>query len=407
MKMKILKISAIIICAFYIGFLSVSHATKIPYERDEISWYFHTKFFDEAFIKKNISSPLWYGYESFDHPQVSKYIYGAYLYAQNHDYFQLRDSLEAKYGRWAFYTNITSDEAITQTEFVPILHNLRTINLMTLPVIVILIYALFFQLSSSTIFSLAIVAILSTHPLFIYSTAIVTSDNHFLLFGLLAMYLYVRSIKSKHVFWIVSAAVASALATGSKLTGVFIAASIPLHESLRVAFAHIPLTVYFKRIGVFVTTLLLYWIFINPALYLRPLQGTWKYFSFRSFQSANIAYHVPTSALTTFKDKSDALVCTLFLHSCRDRFVNGSLTQVGILNIGLFALGLYFGFKQFFNKNNFIRYWLTLGYLFSMAYLTTLANYTNRYYILPQIIVFFIQMFGVWGLFHSLRVRRK
>lgn len=405
--MKNLRWFTLILCIAGIFITSVSRAKTIPFERDEISWYFHTKFFDEAFLKKDIFSPLWNGYESFDHPQISKYIYGAYLYLQDHNYSQVRDALEQKYGRWAFYTNITSDEAIADTEFVPILHNLRTLNVLTTTIILGLILVLFLQLTKSVIFSLLVTALSATHPLFVYSTAIVTSDNHLLLFGLLTIYTYLQSIKSKHPTWIILSAIFVALSIGSKLTGIFIFASVLLNELVQLVLKTTRVTTSIKRITLFVLVSALYWTAINPALFVRPFQGTWRYLSFRSFQSANIAYHVPEAGLTNLTDRSSALACTLFFHSCNVRFSNGSLTQFGIINIGLFILGLYYGFRQLFNKVSYIRFWIILGYIFAFAYLTILANYTNRYYILPMIIVFFVQLFGVWNLFYSLRGHRK
>ncbi len=67
---KFAKYFLVALCLLMISLISLSRAKTVPLERDEISWYFHTKFFDEAYLKKDLTSSLWYGYESFDHPPI-------------------------------------------------------------------------------------------------------------------------------------------------------------------------------------------------------------------------------------------------------------------------------------------------------------------------------------------------
>ncbi len=240
-----------------------------------------------------------------------------------------------------------------------------------------------------------------------YSTAIVTSDNHFLLFGLTAICLYLKSLRSKSQIFIVAASMVTALSVGSKLNGIFIFISIIFYEIVRLLCGFVPFRKGITRIATYISVGFIYWVVINPALYLHPFQNTWRYFSFRIFQSANIAYYVPQVALNTFMDRTKALYCTLLGHSCGFRFMDGSLSTFGLLNIVLLILGFVSGLTNFAKKNNYIIFWIILGYTNCMSYLISLSNYSDRYYILPQIIVFIIQFYGLWFLTHLVFGRHK
>lgn len=394
-----LKIAAAILAIFYLGFIAVSRAKTVPFERDEISWYFHTKFFDEAFIKKDTTSPLWYGYESFDHPQVSKYIYGAYLYALDHNYALTREVFEKKYGRWGFYTNIKSDPDISTTEFAPILFELRKINSVLTIFIIAEIFILSYMLTGSFIFSILTCVAFIFNDLFTISTAVVTSDNHLLLFSFLAIIFYFRSLKSKRLFWVIAASVATAFAVGTKLTGIFIFASVILSEIIR--FQAI------RRIFLYIVVTIFVWIAINPALHAQPIQNSWRYFSFRSFQSANIAYHVPEAALNTIPERIKAIGCSVVIRPCEVHWAPGSLSSNNFLNSTLLIIGLWYSVGAIRKRKQEIIFFVILGYIICIGYIANLSNYSWRYFALPQLVVFFIQIFGVWSLLHALRERRR
>jgi len=393
------KIVAIILAVFFIGLVSVDRAKNIPYERDEISWYFHTKFFDTAFIQKDIFSPYWQGYESYDHPQVSKYIYGAYLYTRDAEYALERDALEHKYGRWDFYTNIKSDPDISKTEFASIINELRKINIVLTLFIVAEIFALFYILTSSILFSFLTCIAFIYNDLFTNSTTVITSDNHLLLFSLLAIICYLRSLRSKHLFWVISASVATSFAVGSKLTGIFICIAVILAEIIHFQ--------TFKRVAVYMVVTIFMWIAINPAIYAHPIQSSWRYFAFRSFQSANIAYHVPEAALNTIPERIKAIVCSLVIHPCEVHWTPGSLSSSNLLNSTLLIMGLWYCAHAIRNRKREIIFLIILGYVICMGYIASLSNYADRYFALPQFVVFFIQMFGLWSFVHALVSHHK
>lgn len=393
-RTRVLKLAVIVVCAIIIGFFSVSRARNVPYERDEISWYFHTEFFDEAFVQKKIFSPLWNGYESFDHPPLSKYIYGAYLYFRNNEYWRERESLEKKYGRWNMYYSIKSDEDISTTEFAPILFELRKVNVVFTLLILVEIFMLFYTFSRSLWFSLLMTAVLSFNTVFIQSTAIITSDSHFLFFTLLALLLYFRSMKSKQWGWIIGASVATALSVGSKLTGVFLFSSVILHEVIRLIYADVPIAKIFKRIGIYVFVSLYVWLIINPVLYTSPIKNTWRYFSFRTFQSANIARYIPDAALRNVSDRAKAIVCTVVIRSCTPHSAPGSISSSNALNVILVVLGLFYCLQAIRKRKSEIIFLIVLGYVICTIYLINLFNYSARYFALLQIIVFAIQILG-------------
>jgi len=405
MKLKrILEIIVVVLCMIYLSYVLVSRVSKVPYKEDEISWYFHTKFFDEAFINKSLFSPLWQGYESFDHPPVSKYIYGAYLYFQNRNYAQERNVLESKYGRWNFYYVIKSDEAIATTEFAPIISDLRKINFVFAVFILVEVYILFYMISRSSLFSLLLCAVLSINSLFIYSVAIITSDNQVIFFSLLAIILYFMSLKSKKWVLLVGAAIATALALGSKLTGIFILCTVTFNEILCFLYARLSYEKFVKRIGIFIFVSCFVWVIINPALYFAPVINTVRYFEFRSFQSANLAHFFPNIALHTPFVRIEAIVCTVLV-PCNNRFTSGAISSNILVNILLLTFGLFYCVQEVRKKRSDIIFLVLFVYFICFVYTINLFNYSKIYYNLLQISIFIIQVLG--GLFVVKFIERK
>lgn len=378
-----------------LGISITSRFSSVPYERDEISWYFHTEFFDEAFVHRRLASPLWDGYESFDHPPISKYVYGAFLYANNNTYIATRDVLERTYGRWAFYKNIARDEDISETRFAPIIRLLRSLNTIIAIAIIFEIFLLGYLVTGSVWFSLLLCTALGFNSLFYNMLPVVTSDNHALFFSLFSIICYMYSLRSKNLWWIAGSAIASALAVGTKLTGVFIFFGIVTTEIIRwVGFARSTAFIP-RRIALFVVISLGVWWLSNPALYRSPVTGTWAYFSFRNFQSANIAYHVPEVALHSITDRANAIICTLVLRSCRSHGVDGSMTSVNGINSLLLVLSILGVFQAAKKKRADIVLLVMIGYFTVFGFLAFLSNYGIRYFVPLQVIFFLLQIFGI------------
>ena len=69
----------ILIFIFFIFIFFKLQKSHVSYNFDEVSWFFHAVFFDELFLKHNFDKKFWLSFESFDHPQLSKYIL-AYIF---------------------------------------------------------------------------------------------------------------------------------------------------------------------------------------------------------------------------------------------------------------------------------------------------------------------------------------
>lgn len=386
---------AVFLCGVFLGISVVSRFSAVGYERDEISWYFHTEFFDEAFVHKKTGSPLWYGYESFDHPPISKYIYGAYLYTRNAGYGTTRDMLERTYGRWDFYENIERDEDISGTRFAPIIRTMRSLNAVLAVAILLEVFILGYLVFGSVWYSWLLCAALGYNSLFYRTLPVVTSDNHLLFFSLFSVICYVRSLKSGNLLWIIGSAVASALAVGTKLTGVFLFFGIVTTEIIRWAGVSKPVVSIPRRLALFIVVSLGVWLLSNPALYRSPVYGTWRYFSFRNFQSANIADHVPDVALRTVGERANAIVCTLVLRSCRSHSIDGSVTPVNFINGMLLILSIVGVWQAVKKKRTDILLLLMIGYYTVFGFLAFLSNYGVRYFVPLQVIFFLLQIFGL------------
>jgi hypothetical protein len=124
-----------------------------------------------------------------------------------------------------------------------------------------------------------------------------------------------------------------------------------------------------KRISLYLLSTVAVWIFINPALYVHPLGATVRYFSFRSYQSANIGYHVPNVALDTIGERTGAVVCTLVLRSCGSHTAGGALFVENIFNalwVGFAVIGItYAGLR----RDRHILFLLLLIYLSAVGIL--------------------------------------
>ncbi len=394
---KIIKIQYVaLVCAFcFIAFIAVQKTKNIPFDLDEISWYYHTKFFEEAFIYKNIYSELWNGYESYDHPQISKYIYGSYLYILDPNFSIKRNILEEKYGRWQFYYNKQLAETISPSEFFTPLSKLRDLNRVFLIGIFIEVFIVMVLLTKSYIYSVILMYVLAVNTMFINAIMRITSDIHMIFFGLFAMIFYLFSLKKQSLSLIAISSIFTAVSIGSKLNGVFISSSIICLELLVWLMDYSKIIVVLKRILAYIVICFFIWIMINPALYSDPIQRSWKYFTFRTFQTnLNAKYH-PSADLDTPLKKAQAIFCNLVVRSCKKYPSEWAVTSNDILNILLVCSGFMAIYSDMRKKQIQKCLLVLLEYIILFNYLLYLQNYSSHYYVFPQIFLFMIQILGL------------
>lgn len=380
---------------FLLLFISLKHkAEKVTYHTDEISWFFHTRFFDELFIKRNINKTLWESYESFDHPQLSKYIFGVYLYTKDKEVFQKRDALEQQHGRWRFYSEIDNFEI--EKNFSNYIYHMRQLNVVFTFFTIMLLFITLWYLSKSWLLSVLFSFAFVNNDLFINSMIRATSDAHVTLFILISLLLYLIYLKRNNKFYLVLFALFSGLAISSKLTGLVTLIAFTIFEIVNLLINKAKNTNFLSRVGLVFGIAFIVWWIINPALYQNPLENSTRYITFRLQQSRVLQDFLPKVTLLGLGAKFRAVFCTLFSPRCGEIYKKGHLFTFLSLNLATFLFGGYCLVKK-------LKKWKDREFLFFFIFLVVMIIITGGYlplnwdrYFLPLMIgVYFIQFIGI------------
>lgn len=359
----------VVFIVFLLIFVSLVRNIKtVPYHSDEISWFFHIQFYEKLFLQRDLDQKFWQSYESYDHPQLSKYFFGAYLYAWDRKIFEKRDRLERTYGRWQFYFDPRLS-TIQTSEFSPHILRMRQLNVAFTIGTLVLIFLLCQGIIKSMWVSLTVCVLLVFNPLFINTMLRATSDAQMVFFVLASL------------LWLPSTPILSGLVIGAamatKLTGI-----IALYTA---TITYIFLYKWKQLIFLVIATCSV-WYLSNPTLFLSPFAGSGQYISFRLYQSDILKAHFPEVALPTISSKINATFCELFSSTC-NKF-NGVLTPITFLNILITILGIYVVYRK--SKKMFIFICVVYG-------LNTfiLPLYSDRYFILPSVVTYILSALGI------------
>lgn len=295
----------VVITFICLGIFVSNQVHKMPFHPDEVSWFYHTEFFKVLFIDHDITSPKWQSYESYDHPQLSKYIYGVVLYAYDRTIFIKRDFLETKWGRWSFYFN----NDFSYSEFEKYIYVMRYVQVLFVLGTVLILSKILIVLTKNYLLSILLPITLVYNDIFLSTMLRATSDAHMIFFVYLAFYLFIQKKQQIQVL-----AVFVALAISAKLTGLISIFFIP------------------KKTALFFFILCAIWYIQNPALYINPIQNSWSYIDFRLVQSQRLQFAFSDIALITYGDR--------FLSIFRNAFSNN------IVLLLIFLIGIYFGSKK-------------------------------------------------------------
>lgn len=399
MKQIILKTFIGIIFVF-LAFSLIHKSESVPFNSDEISWFFHTKFFEELFIKHRISTPLWSSHENFDHPQLSKYLFGAYLYIRDKNVFYQRDRLEQRYGRWSFYLDPTLSD-IEKGAFALHIRHMRELNVIFTVGVFILIYGITLHIVRYKLLAVSIPLALLNNPLFINSMLRATSDAQMVFFSLLAAKIFISRDYVSTWFGPIIAGVGMGWAIATKLTGgIILFTAIPYEIFVS---RKMPLRLRLFRLISMLLSVFLIWYITNPAVYRSPIRSTRDYVVFRLDESKQLQLYLPQVALTTLSSRMYATYCEFIDPAC-SRF-HGLLTASGIINLGLLLVGGYDIFWMWKRSQSltFLLGIFILGTIFGTT--LVLPLYSDRYFILPLIDIYIIYAMGIrWIitlLFHS------
>lgn len=380
----------------FVLFSLITVSKTVPYNPDEISWFFHTESFDELFIHHNTNKIFWESYESFDHPPVSKYIFGAYLYSKN---YTDKDVLKKKYGRWDFYNKLDENN-IKNTTFSNYINTMREINVFFIFGTLIFIFLLFQSFSKKLwAFSLLLIYFLLLNSLFINSMVRATSDAQYMCFALGAIFFYTKYLSTKKHFFIYIFAIFCSLAIATKLTAIVVFLAYFVYILLRIIKRRKKNVIIenIKELLIVSGIIYLLWILLNPTIYFSPLFHTLEYFNFRFRQTIILQNYFPDVALVDMTQRILAMYCTFFSSTCIDIYPKGQLTPFLLVNLSLFLIGLWF-LISYKNPAKTLHFLFTIFLVSSLVIGGYLPLISDRYFLPLLVIIETIQVIGILSL---------
>jgi dolichyl-phosphate-mannose--protein O-mannosyl transferase len=355
-------------------------------------------------LKHDFDQNFWSSYESFDHPQLSKYIFGASLYTFNPKVFETRDLLERSYDRWQFYFD-PRISAISSTEFAPYILQMRQINwLFTTATVAVLAFILG-KFSSFKLLSLAAPVALVFNPLFTESMLRATSDAQMVFFVMAVVALLISHSYQNKRSWLIATGITIGCAVAAKLTGAIVGYSVLFFEIiLSQEWGYKKMI---QRLVFIIAVSFIVWYGTNPGLYRSPISGSWRYLQFRTDQSIRLAKFFPEVKLSTMNSRLGATYCELINPSC-SRF-RGTVTPFILINITL----LFFGIIALYILRKTLKTPVIVVTVFTITTMilntVILPLYSDRYFLLPLIVMYLIDGVGaIWIVTHVLsHLRRK
>ncbi len=378
--------SSVTICcvSFLLLFTFIYQSPRVATHTDEISWFFHTVFFDELFVKHNLDRSLWTSFEAFDHPVLSKYIFGSYLYMRQPSYGIERQLLLEKYGRWKFYTKIQPEE-IPRTQFFPYVLEMREVNLAITIAVFIGLFVLYYVMSRQVLYSSLFTIVLGTNILFVSTLLRATTDSHYIFFLIWALVTYMVYLKTKEKKYLYGFAILASLSMSAKLIGAIVLVSYVSYgiTQLYIKKSLLVLKEIFLVLVIFIIT----WIILNPTLYFSPVKNSITYFAFRNEQFTEQQTRETDEALLTVDKKIKWTYCTLFPPCERSYFFGLFAVPTILANSALFILGFIYLLKQTGKKvQKSVKFFFLLFFLVSGVVLISVVPLNWYRYILPLVI---------------------
>lgn len=364
-------------------------SARIEFNSDEISWFFHTEFFNQL-LKRDIDRKFWTSYESYDHPQLSKYIFGGYLYVQDKDFFAKRDALEKKWGRWDFYFNSALWD-IKTSEFAPYILRMREINTVFTVGSLMFLYGIILAVSGNIFVAILLPILLSFNALFHTTMLRATSDAQMVFFVLLSLCGIGKNFTEKKLSGLVLLGISIGCAVSAKLTGLIMVPVFMIYQYVLVSMHKVTVFEVIKKIVVVLSVIGFVWYILNPALYGNYFGGTWEYIDFRNRQSMRLGMYFPDRALVSIQSRIYGTFCAVANPACTKH--PGAMTTNVYINIVLACIGFVAYVKKIRNNYNI---WPI--FIFILAVLTVNTAYlpldSDRYYLLPVICVYIVYAVG-------------
>jgi hypothetical protein len=383
--------------AVLILFRSVSGTLML--DRDEISWFFHTEFFERAFLRSDVTDPSWTEYEGYDHPQLSKFTFGFYLWLTDRQIFEKRNALAQKYGRWGFYFYPGMD-TIMKVEFAPIINSMRQLNVWFAAATVVVSGLILYLLHTHPVICLMMMAALAVNPLFQLTMIRGTADAQIIFFLFVSLLFFVVFLIRKSPVWLILFTVSVALAISSKLTGllaVFMYIAWQVGSGVLSNFREIR----WRQTALVFIAVFLIWVILNPTTYANPVMNSLEFIRFRYRQSLVLQQSFPDIALWNIPDRLHAIHCTLFTAGCGSDYTQGITFNNSIVNYALLIIGLVSLSVSFMTQRRPTQFFLTAVTVIFVTIGFYLPLNSDRYYLPIYVSVVMVQFLGIHSIMKS------
>ncbi len=347
-KFVTVAIGLVLIIGAFVAFSRAS--SSLVYVNDEVSWFFHTKFYELAIIKQDFSSSAWQSYEAYDHPPLVKYIFGFVLWRFDKKYAFYRNALEQEITRWDYYYD-SEFSVYSYPELEKYLSVLRVYQVGVSSLTVGLFYSILMLIFRSRLYSCIGCGLLITNPLFQATMLRAIPDGTMILlvFTVIAvMLLFFRSYSWK-------TALVSGIFLGSaisaKLSALAIVFGLLLFMVLK-QFIHSRVrSIAHRQFGIVLIIATIVWFGINPSLYSHGLQHSYEYITFRIEQTHKIQYAYPEFTLMSLSQKVAASFCVVLYPCGYPNYPNGRFIGWEGIYITLVLAGFIRGIRAIRIKN--------------------------------------------------------
>ncbi len=388
-----------VLTAIYLLYSLFNSSKTIPYDQDEIHTFYETESFEH--IKHfDFTSEYWKRPIHFDHPPVSRYLYGGYLTMLLGDFSHVREDLIDRYGQWVF-GKFAAQSDYYVSPFPLYINHMRYISVL-LTWLTILMVAFICLYLTNSFFSLAIALLLVQNNLFTHMMLKSLPDSPYIFFSSLALISFIYFMWKKSRKGLLLSGIAGGLSLASKLTGVIYFIVVSAYCLIDIDISQFKLREQIYTIIGILFVGLTVWILINPSLYNDPYATTLKYFSVRETilhlqvldtQNKHVVLH-------TLNDRLLAMWHVFF--SGKDPN-SGSITKYPFINFSSFFLGLYFLLKKSLIKQSIIERLVLLYLVITFAYIFPFLELNWPRYYLPFVIpILLTSMYGFWGLYKAI-----
>lgn len=275
----------------------------LPYHPDEYQ-YTARSYFLELFIKKDFENPLWQSHYSYDQPKLSYYVFGIVLskfdlinnnltnHLHEHElyqnlsrktpyYFDLLKLLAPFQNR--NLSTITNFCTIPLCKSIPIILEIRVINVILLSLVVVLVFHITLRITKNIISSLAACELFAYNELIMKSSLSATSEALFLLLFFFGVYLLITVNKLNDRKFLILLSIVIALCTSTKLHGAIL---LPMYFGMLVLNAYVKNTkkIVFSVIApalivAFISFVIM--VLIDPFLWKNPIGNILNYYEYR------------------------------------------------------------------------------------------------------------------------------